>query len=181
MTISATYTPRYHAQFIEPIAENLCLLAERRIAPALALYQGDLTLPDFSHKVGGVTQSRVYRSWNGTVFTELPALLLEPVESAVSPAEHDIPEVHTIGFTLGVGGKDGLETTHMGFRYTRALLGIWLSAQSTEITDGMGTASGLAVVLSAEVNYGRGALPQKENSQYFMQVGIDLSLSVREL
>lgn len=180
MTISTTFSPKYQAAFIEPVAENLCLLAERRIAPALVLYQGDLTLPNFSHTVGGVSQSRVYRSRPGARLTEFPALVLEPTNSAVSPDEQDIPEVHEFSFTLGVSGKDGLETTKMAYRYTRALVHIWLSAHSTEITDGMASSSGQAIVVSADIDYG-GASQIKDQTQYLMLVGIDLTLTLREL
>lgn len=181
MTISSEFRPLYQAQFIEPIAENLCVLAERRMSAALALYQDDLNLPDFSYTSQGEEMSRVYRAWNGAVLTEHPSLVLLPSTSAVSPAEHDIPEVHEIGFSLGVSGEDGLETTRMGYIYTRSLLGIWLSAHSTELTDGMAATSGQAIVVSADVDWGGGAGPRKDSTQYFMRVDINLSLHLREL
>lgn len=181
MTISSTFSPLYKAQFIEPIAENLCLLAERRASAALALYQDDLDLPDFSYVSEGEERSLVYRAWNGAVLTETPSLVLRPMKSAVSPDEQGIPEVHEIGFTLGVSGRDGIETTLMGYRYARTLVHIWLSAHSTELTDGMPATSGQAIIVSADIDYGGGAGPRKDSTQYFMQVDIDLQLTLREL
>lgn len=180
MTISSEYTARYQAQFAEPIAENLCLLIERRMSAALALYQGEMDLPDFSYTSQGEEGSTVYRSHPGRVLTEFPALVLESLSSAVSPDEQDIPEVHEFNWTLGVSGKDADETTRMAYRYVRAIDLIWCSAHSTEITDGMGTTSGQAIVVSIDHDYG-GAGKRTDNTQYLMLVGINVTISLREL
>lgn len=179
MAISTTFTPKYSAAFIEPIAENLCLLAERRMAAALVLYQGDLTLSDFSYTSQGVSESRVYRARPGAVLTDFPSLVLEPTSSAVSPDEQDIPEAHEFNFTLGVSGHDALQTTTMGYRYTRALVMIWLSAHGSELKDGMATTSGQAIVRSIDVVYGQ-AGKRTDSTQYLMLIDINLTLTLRE-
>lgn len=172
MAYSPTFTDRFAAKLIEPIAENLCLLVEARQTYAISLVKGSLEMPDFY---------AVYRSSPGVVVTEFPILMLDSCRSAAPTAEDGshIEEAHEFSFELAVAGDDPQDLTTKMYRYVAAVDKIWRSATRTELRDGITpeTSAWGAEILSITHEYG----PLRGDTQYLRVVGINLTMAVMEL